>query len=193
MSWYINSNSIFSILGTKPTLTLLTLDFKINATLNFANSCFLEKWLTWTFLTLNFFLMAKLNFPFYNTSNSNSKVQLFSISDGQWWNQQWQMNAPLLLAILMATAVRRGYTDSITQCTMSRATTEATDCCHWATTCSVLPRRLPRHAIDPFVQARDMAQWEEEEERADHNLRKVPFKRRKKGLHSSTNMDFMRC
>ena len=44
-------------------------------------------------------------------------------------------------------------------------------------------------AIGPFAQARDAAQREEEEEHADHNLRKVTIKRRKKGLHSSTKMD----
>jgi hypothetical protein len=47
-------------------------------------------------------------------------------------------------------------------------------------------------AVCPFAQARDTAQQEEEEEHADHNLRKVTFKRRKKGLHSSTKMYFMR-
>ncbi len=47
-------------------------------------------------------------------------------------------------------------------------------------------------AVGPFTQARDSAQQEEKEERADHNLRKVTFKRRKKGLRSSTKMDFMR-
>ncbi len=47
-------------------------------------------------------------------------------------------------------------------------------------------------AVGPFSQARDAAQQVEEEERADHNLRKVTFERRKKGLHSSTKMDFMR-
>jgi hypothetical protein len=48
-------------------------------------------------------------------------------------------------------------------------------------------------AVGPFAQARDTAQQEEEEEHADHNLRKVTFKKRKKGLCSSTKMDFMRC
>jgi hypothetical protein len=38
----------------------------------------------------------------------------------------------------------------------------------------------------------DAAQQEEEEERADPNLRKVTIKRRKKGLGISTKMDFMR-
>jgi hypothetical protein len=45
------------------------------------------------------------------------------------------------------------------------------------------------YAVDPLVQARDTARQEEEEEHADHNLRKVTIKRRKKGLHSSTKMD----
>jgi hypothetical protein len=47
-------------------------------------------------------------------------------------------------------------------------------------------------AVGPFAQARDTAQQKEEEERADHNLRKVTFERRKRGLRSGTNMDFMR-
>jgi hypothetical protein len=47
-------------------------------------------------------------------------------------------------------------------------------------------------AIGTFAQARDTAQQEEEKERADRNLRKVTFERRKKGLRSSTKMDFMR-
>ncbi len=45
-------------------------------------------------------------------------------------------------------------------------------------------------AIGPFSQARDAAQREEEEERADPNLRKVTIERRKKGLCSSNKMDF---
>ncbi len=44
-------------------------------------------------------------------------------------------------------------------------------------------------AVGPLAQARDTAQQEEEEERADHNLRRVTIKRRKKGLRSSTKMD----
>ncbi len=47
-------------------------------------------------------------------------------------------------------------------------------------------------AVGLFAQARDAAWREEEEEHADYNLRKVPTKRRKKGLSSSTKMDFMR-
>jgi hypothetical protein len=46
--------------------------------------------------------------------------------------------------------------------------------------------------VGPFAQARDTEQQEEKEEHADHNLRKVTIKRRKKGLHSCTKMDFMR-
>ncbi len=44
---------------------------------------------------------------------------------------------------MMATAVRRSNTDGIARCSMSRATLEATGCCHQATTCYVLPQRLP--------------------------------------------------
>ncbi len=58
----------------------------------------------------------------------------------RWW---WRTNAPLPPAVLMATAVRRSNTDSITQCGMSRATPEATERRHWATTCSVLPQQPP--------------------------------------------------
>ncbi len=53
------------------------------------------------------------------------------------------MNAPRPPAVLMATAVRRSNTDGIVQCSMSRATPEATGRWHWATTHSVLPQRLP--------------------------------------------------
>jgi hypothetical protein len=51
---------------------------------------------------------------------------------------------------------------------------------------------MPMPAVGPLAQARDTARQEEEEERADHNLKKVTFKRRKKGLRSSTKRDFMR-
>jgi hypothetical protein len=44
----------------------------------------------------------------------------------------------------MATAVLWSNTDGIAQCGMSRATPEATGCCHWATTRYVLPQRPPR-------------------------------------------------
>jgi hypothetical protein len=47
-------------------------------------------------------------------------------------------------------------------------------------------------AVGPFAQARETAQQDKEEERADHNLREVTFKREKKGLCSSTKMDSMR-
>jgi hypothetical protein len=39
--------------------------------------------------------------------------------------------------------VRQSDTDSIAQCSMSRATPEATGHRHWATTCYILPQRLP--------------------------------------------------
>jgi hypothetical protein len=51
---------------------------------------------------------------------------------------------------------------------------------------------LDDSAIGPFAQAMDAAQQEEEEERADPNLTKMTIKRRKTGLCSSTEMDFMR-
>ncbi len=43
----------------------------------------------------------------------------------------------------MATAVRRSNTDGIAQCSMSRATPEATGRRHRATTCYVLPQWPP--------------------------------------------------
>jgi hypothetical protein len=43
----------------------------------------------------------------------------------------------------MATAVCRGNTDGIAQCGISRATLEATGCCHRATTHSVSPQWSP--------------------------------------------------
>ena len=46
-------------------------------------------------------------------------------------------------AISINTAVRRCNTKRITQCSMPRATPEATGCCHRATTHSALPWRPP--------------------------------------------------
>jgi hypothetical protein len=43
----------------------------------------------------------------------------------------------------MAMAVRRCNTKRIAQCSMSRATPEATGHCHQAATCSVSPQWLP--------------------------------------------------
>ncbi len=58
--------------------------------------------------------------------------------------RRWrQTNAPHPPSISMATMVRRSNTDGIAQCGISRATSEATGCRHWATTRSVLPQRLP--------------------------------------------------
>jgi hypothetical protein len=58
--------------------------------------------------------------------------------------RQWRRtNAPHPPAILLATAVRRSNTDGIAQCSMSRATPEATGRWHQATTHSVLPQRPP--------------------------------------------------
>ncbi len=55
----------------------------------------------------------------------------------------WQTNAPCPPAVSMAMAVRRSVTDGIPQCSMPRATLEATGCQHRATTCSVLNQRPP--------------------------------------------------
>ncbi len=61
-----------------------------------------------------------------------------------WWqNRRWQTNAPCLLAVSMAMAVRQSKTDGIVQCGMSRATLEATRRRHWMTTCYVSPQRPP--------------------------------------------------
>jgi hypothetical protein len=55
--------------------------------------------------------------------------------------RQWrQTNAP---NPPMATAVCRSNTDGIAQCSMFKATPEATGHRHWATTCSVLPQQPP--------------------------------------------------
>jgi hypothetical protein len=58
----------------------------------------------------------------------------------RWWRQT---NAPHPPAVSMAMAVRWSNTDGIAQCSMSRATPEATGCRHQATTCSVSPQRTP--------------------------------------------------
>jgi hypothetical protein len=54
--------------------------------------------------------------------------------------RQWHQHVPLSLAILMAMAVHWCNTKCIAQCSMSRATLEATARRHWATNCSVLPQ-----------------------------------------------------
>jgi hypothetical protein len=56
---------------------------------------------------------------------------------------QWHQNVPPLSAILMAMAVSRCDTQRIAQCSMSRATPEATGHRNWETTCSVSPQRPP--------------------------------------------------
>ncbi len=43
----------------------------------------------------------------------------------------------------MAMETRRCNTKCIAQCSMSRATSEATGCQHWATTCSLSPQQKP--------------------------------------------------
>ncbi len=52
-------------------------------------------------------------------------------------------NAPPSWAISMAMQTHWCNTGGIAQCSMFRATPEATGCCHRATTCSVLPQWLP--------------------------------------------------
>jgi hypothetical protein len=69
---------------------------------------------------------------------------VFSYDYGKQKKGQQKINAPPLQAILMAMRVRWSNTDSIAQCGISRATTEATGCCRWVTTCSVSPQRPPR-------------------------------------------------
>ncbi len=68
---------------------------------------------------------------------------LFSYGYGQWQNQWWHQNAPSSRPISKALWMRRSNTESITQCSMSRATPEATGHRHRVTTHSVLPQRLP--------------------------------------------------
>ncbi len=68
---------------------------------------------------------------------------LFSFGYGQWHNYQWHQNAPPSQPVSKALRMRRSDTDGIAQCGMSRATLEATGCCHRATTCSVLPQWPP--------------------------------------------------
>ncbi len=68
---------------------------------------------------------------------------LFSYGYGQWQNQWWHQNAPLLQSVLKALRMCRSNTDGIAQCGMSRATLEATGRHHWASTHSVSPQRPP--------------------------------------------------
>ncbi len=68
---------------------------------------------------------------------------LFSYGYGQWQDQRWHQNAPPLRPVSKALRMRRSNSDGIAQCVMSRATSDATGHCHWATTCSVLPQRPP--------------------------------------------------
>ncbi len=68
---------------------------------------------------------------------------LFSYGYGQWKNQQWHQNAPPARPVSKALRMRRSNTDGIAQCSMSRATSEATGRHHWAITCSVSPQPPP--------------------------------------------------
>ncbi len=53
-------------------------------------------------------------------------------SPGQQANKQQSTNTPQKLAVLMAMAMRRYVTVRIAQWRRSRASLEATGCCHWA-------------------------------------------------------------
>jgi hypothetical protein len=68
---------------------------------------------------------------------------LFSYHYGQWQNQWWHQNAPPSRPVSKALQMHRSNTDGIAQCGISRATSKATGHCHWVTTHSVLPQRLP--------------------------------------------------
>ncbi len=68
---------------------------------------------------------------------------VFSYGYCWWQNWQWHQHAPPSLVVLMAMSVRRCDTKHIAQCSMSRATPEATGRRHRVTTCSVLPQRPP--------------------------------------------------
>ncbi len=52
-------------------------------------------------------------------------------------------NADESLAISIAMRMRRYDAGNITQWSTSRASLEATGCCHWLSACTVSPRRLP--------------------------------------------------
>ncbi len=60
-----------------------------------------------------------------------------------WQNRQWYQHVSPLLVISMDMAVCRCNRKRFFQCSVSRATPEATRRRHWATTCSVLPQRPP--------------------------------------------------
>jgi hypothetical protein len=56
-----------------------------------------------------------------------------------------EKNAGKLLAISIDMWMRWYNAGRIAQCTTSRASLEATGCCHWASACAVLPRRCQGH------------------------------------------------
>ncbi len=60
-----------------------------------------------------------------------------------WQNRQWHQHVPPSLTVLMAMAVCLCKSKHIAQCSMSRATPEATGRRHRATTHSVSPQRPP--------------------------------------------------
>ncbi len=68
---------------------------------------------------------------------------IFSYNYGKQKKGRQKTNAPPTRAILMAMQASWSNSDGIAQCSMSRATPEATGRCHWATSFSVSPQRLP--------------------------------------------------
>ncbi len=68
---------------------------------------------------------------------------VFSYGYCRWWNQRWHQHVPPSLVVSMAMAVRRCPTKHISQCSMSRATPDATEHRHQVTACSVSPQRPP--------------------------------------------------
>ncbi len=80
---------------------------------------------------------------------------VFSYNSNCWWQNCWcHQNIPPLLTILVAMVVCQSNTDGIAQCSMSRATREATGHCHWATTCSVSPQQPPGQQQTTWQQKR---------------------------------------
>jgi hypothetical protein len=63
-----------------------------------------------------------------------------------------QANAGKSLAISIAMGMRQYNAVLIAQWSTSRASLEATGCCHWASACAVLPWRLPWLTISNEMQ-----------------------------------------
>ena len=66
-------------------------------------------------------------------------TKVLSYDNSSWNRRRWRMNIPPPRVILMAMAVRQCNTELIPQCSMTRASPEATGRCHQVTTRSVSP------------------------------------------------------